>query len=259
VGISGSCDQAVGRYTAAHAVLWDNGTVTDIGAGVLPAPFWNTPMAISEHGDVVRIRGRSERHHRRPHACVHLDTREGGMAAMTTMRATTARRPASTRSARFRLFRSRRRQLARVCLGCRQRMDARFKTWGDYPKSSRSPNDINDAGNNRPQRARRNTCCDRRSANRITESMPYGEVPGKEAGFIVMGAQWFGITVFHRRRQMFDKLPNDHQVVNDASITASGCRRRIRMASSWTCTGSLDLHTSSIWRPDVKAPMKKLN
>ena len=31
VGISGICDQAVGRHTAKHAVLWENGTVTDIG------------------------------------------------------------------------------------------------------------------------------------------------------------------------------------------------------------------------------------
>ena len=30
VGISGICDQAVGRHTAKHAVLWENGTVTDI-------------------------------------------------------------------------------------------------------------------------------------------------------------------------------------------------------------------------------------
>ncbi|PYJ70639.1 MAG: hypothetical protein DME75_08930 [Verrucomicrobia bacterium] len=30
VGISGICDQAVGRHTARHAVLWENGTVTDI-------------------------------------------------------------------------------------------------------------------------------------------------------------------------------------------------------------------------------------
>lgn len=56
-GISGSCDQAVGRRSAAHAVLWDHGTVTDIGAGVLTAPFWNTPMAINEHGDVVGFAG----------------------------------------------------------------------------------------------------------------------------------------------------------------------------------------------------------
>jgi len=57
VGISGSCDQAVGRYTAAHAVLWENGTVIDIGKGVLTAPFWNTPMAINERGDVVGFAG----------------------------------------------------------------------------------------------------------------------------------------------------------------------------------------------------------
>ena len=29
VGISGICDQAVGRHTAKHAVLWENGRVTD--------------------------------------------------------------------------------------------------------------------------------------------------------------------------------------------------------------------------------------
>ena len=58
VGISGACDQAVGRYTAAHAVLWDtHGNITDIGAGVLPAAFWNTPVAINNNGDVVGFAG----------------------------------------------------------------------------------------------------------------------------------------------------------------------------------------------------------
>jgi probable HAF family extracellular repeat protein len=57
VGISGACDQAVGRRTALHAVLWDRGTVTDIGAGVLPAPFWNTPSMISNRGEVVGFAG----------------------------------------------------------------------------------------------------------------------------------------------------------------------------------------------------------
>ena len=31
VGISGTCDQAVGRFTAAHAVLWENGNAIDLG------------------------------------------------------------------------------------------------------------------------------------------------------------------------------------------------------------------------------------
>lgn len=54
-GISGICDQAVGRYTARHAVLWENGRVTDIGN--LGAEFWNTPTAINERGDVVGFAG----------------------------------------------------------------------------------------------------------------------------------------------------------------------------------------------------------
>jgi probable HAF family extracellular repeat protein len=55
VGISGICDQAVGRHTARHAVLWENGGVTDIGN--LGANWWNTPTAINQHGDVVGFAG----------------------------------------------------------------------------------------------------------------------------------------------------------------------------------------------------------
>jgi len=55
VGISGICDQAVGRRTAKHAVLWENGGVTDIGN--LGAEWWNTPTAINQHGDVVGFAG----------------------------------------------------------------------------------------------------------------------------------------------------------------------------------------------------------
>jgi len=51
VGISGSCDQAVGRYTAKHAVVWNNGIPTDIGN--LGAELWITPMAINQRGDIV--------------------------------------------------------------------------------------------------------------------------------------------------------------------------------------------------------------
>src|SRR5881227_2525731 len=56
VGISGICDQAVGRHTAKHAVLWENGTVMDIYPNA-PAPWWNTPTAINQRGDVVWFAG----------------------------------------------------------------------------------------------------------------------------------------------------------------------------------------------------------
>lgn len=56
VGISGICDQAVGRHTAKHAVLWENGTVTDIYPDA-SAPWWNTPTAINQRGDIVGFAG----------------------------------------------------------------------------------------------------------------------------------------------------------------------------------------------------------
>jgi probable HAF family extracellular repeat protein len=51
VGISGICDVAVGRFSAAHAVLWEDGVPTDIGD--LGGVAWNTPMAINHQGVVV--------------------------------------------------------------------------------------------------------------------------------------------------------------------------------------------------------------
>ena len=55
VGISGICDQAIGRYTAKHAVIWQNGWVTDIGN--LGAEWWNTPTAINQRGDIAGFAG----------------------------------------------------------------------------------------------------------------------------------------------------------------------------------------------------------
>jgi len=51
VGISGRCDRAVGRFSARHAVLWENGVPRNIGdfGGVA----WNTPTAINHQGIVV--------------------------------------------------------------------------------------------------------------------------------------------------------------------------------------------------------------
>jgi probable HAF family extracellular repeat protein len=56
VGIAGTCGFAVGGPTGKHAVLWQNGKATVL---VNPngAPFWNTPMMINEHGDVVGFAG----------------------------------------------------------------------------------------------------------------------------------------------------------------------------------------------------------
>lgn len=51
VGISGICDQAVGRDTARHMVLWKQGRAIDLGN--IGGDIWNTPMAINELGDVV--------------------------------------------------------------------------------------------------------------------------------------------------------------------------------------------------------------
>jgi probable HAF family extracellular repeat protein len=55
VGISGICDQAVGRHTAKHAVLWTRSTVTDLGN--LGASWWNTPTNINQRGDIVGFAG----------------------------------------------------------------------------------------------------------------------------------------------------------------------------------------------------------
>lgn len=55
VGISGICDQAVGRHTAKHAVLWGKNQVIDIGN--LGAPWWNTPTNINQRGDIVGFAG----------------------------------------------------------------------------------------------------------------------------------------------------------------------------------------------------------
>jgi len=51
VGISGRCDQSVGRFSALHAVLWDQGAPTEIPN--LGGTTWHTPMDINELGDVV--------------------------------------------------------------------------------------------------------------------------------------------------------------------------------------------------------------
>lgn len=50
-GISGDCDQSVGRRSARHAVLWEHGVPKNLGN--LGGDTWNTPTAMTERGDIV--------------------------------------------------------------------------------------------------------------------------------------------------------------------------------------------------------------
>jgi probable HAF family extracellular repeat protein len=52
VGISGKCDQAVGRFSALHAVLW-NKNHKPVEIPNLGGITWHTPMDINDGGDVV--------------------------------------------------------------------------------------------------------------------------------------------------------------------------------------------------------------
>jgi probable HAF family extracellular repeat protein len=83
VGISGTCDQAVGRYTAAHAVLWERGTVTDIGN--LGRLSWNTPMALNQRGDIVGFAAVSDTDPDNPQLHAFLLTRGGSFQDLDTL------------------------------------------------------------------------------------------------------------------------------------------------------------------------------
>jgi probable HAF family extracellular repeat protein len=58
IGISGDCYKAVGAMSARHAVLWEDGVPTEIPNPYGDAaPYWNTPMMINQHGEVVGFAG----------------------------------------------------------------------------------------------------------------------------------------------------------------------------------------------------------
>jgi probable HAF family extracellular repeat protein len=83
VGISGICDQAVGRFTAAHAVLWENGSGTDIGN--LGGDTWNTPMAINQRGDVAGFASQPGTDPDNPLLHAFLWTRRDGIRDLGTL------------------------------------------------------------------------------------------------------------------------------------------------------------------------------
>jgi probable HAF family extracellular repeat protein len=51
VGISGICQNAVGAFSAKHAVLWQNGQAIDLGN--IGGHGWNTPTFINNQGQIV--------------------------------------------------------------------------------------------------------------------------------------------------------------------------------------------------------------
>lgn len=83
VGISGTCDQAVGRHTARHAVLWENGAVENIGN--LGGDTWNTPTAINRHGMVVGFASQSGDDPDAPRLRAFVWTRADGLRDLGTL------------------------------------------------------------------------------------------------------------------------------------------------------------------------------
>ncbi len=59
VGISGICDQAVGRFTARHAVLWKNDKPIELQT--IGGTSWNTPTAINDSDQIVGFLNRDLR------------------------------------------------------------------------------------------------------------------------------------------------------------------------------------------------------
>ena len=80
VGISGRCDQAVGRFSAIHAVMWEHGRIHDLGT--LGGESWNTPMAINVQGDVVGFGNKEVRDDGALVSGAFLWTRQAGIRAL---------------------------------------------------------------------------------------------------------------------------------------------------------------------------------
>jgi probable HAF family extracellular repeat protein len=83
VGITGICDQAIGRFSAIHAVLWENGHVTDIGN--LGGVAWHTPNAINRKGDVVGFSNFSADDGGEYHPHAFLWTKDDGIRDLGTL------------------------------------------------------------------------------------------------------------------------------------------------------------------------------
>ncbi len=83
VGISGICDDAVGKFSAIHAALWENGRVHDLGN--IGGDSWNTPNAINLLGDVVGFANQSENDDGAIDWAPFLWTRHSGMEKLPVL------------------------------------------------------------------------------------------------------------------------------------------------------------------------------
>src|SRR5262249_48747310 len=72
-----------GGFSAAHAVLWENGVPNDLGN--LGGVAWNTPMAMNQAGDVVGFANIPIDPPGRFFAHAFLWTKEGGMKDLGTL------------------------------------------------------------------------------------------------------------------------------------------------------------------------------
>ncbi|HLX26669.1 MAG TPA: hypothetical protein VKR05_06725 [Candidatus Cybelea sp.] len=83
VGISGICDQAVGRFTARHAVMWHGNKPVDLGS--LGGVAWNTPMAINDRGVIVGFSDLTGDSTGTPNFHAFLWTKKTGMQDLGTL------------------------------------------------------------------------------------------------------------------------------------------------------------------------------
>ena len=83
VGISGTCFVAVGSFSAAHALPWQNGTVTNLGS--LGGIAWNTPGAINNRGVVVGFSDLPGDEDGNPNLHAFRWTSESGMEDLKTL------------------------------------------------------------------------------------------------------------------------------------------------------------------------------
>ena len=83
VGISGSCDVAVGRFSAHRAILWENGTPVDLGT--LGGVAWNTATAINNLGVVVGFSNLADPDMGGRHYQAFIWTKAAGMKVLGTL------------------------------------------------------------------------------------------------------------------------------------------------------------------------------